>query len=129
MKVQFTDDAKRFITVSEIPAVRKMIKDLKEDDCLYDYAKQIVYATVHDAWDVKVLEARAEICKNSRAWNAFGDDTGNLDVWIGVIAYFNGCPDGFVRAGANLTDVWSLSGRDDDAEIVSHMYVRTFKEA
>lgn len=127
MKVQFKE-AKKYVTVAEMPAVRMMIEDFKNDESsVKEYAEMAVRAIAKNNI-VTVLDANAEIAKNDRVWNRYTDDSGHLDVWITFTAMVGTIGlDGFVMGGAYLSDIWELSGWDD-SELVSHMYVRRFQE-
>lgn len=127
MKVQFKE-AKKYITVAEMPTVRQIIEDLKNDETsVKEYAEMAVRAITQNNV-VTVLDASAEIAKNDRVWNRYTDDSGHLDVWITFTAMVGTIGlDGFVMGGACLSDIWDLRGWDD-RETVSHMYVRQFKE-
>lgn len=39
MKVKFTAEAKKYITVAEMPHVRRIINEMREDDSLEEYAQ------------------------------------------------------------------------------------------
>lgn len=123
MKIAITKEAKRILTVAEMPAVRRLIKEMKEDADLETYAKlaAIVAAGTYDA---DVLEASAEIAKNCRVRNAYHEESADLDVWVRFTAYTDAC---FVMGGAYLTDIWQITGGNNDA-IKRHMYIRIFRE-
>lgn len=127
MKVRLTSEYKKYITLAEAPKVRAMIADLKEDESTpADYIRYAISA-VYDgkSFNVEVLKAEAEIAKNCRCWNAYAEDSENLDVWIDATAYVN--RDEFLIIGAYLTDIWQITS-DNMKEIASHFYVRRFKE-
>ena len=129
MKIQFKE-AKKYVTVAEMPVVRRIIEDFRENDANTptDYAEYAARAITHNT--VRILEAKAEICKNDRAWNRFSDDSEHLDVWITFTAAVGlGSLDGFIIGGACLSDIWDLTGYEEtDAERVAHMSIRRFKE-
>ena len=102
MKVNLTAEMKKFITVAEMPAVKKVMQ--------YD----------------KVIEATARIAKNQRVWDAFDEETRDIDVWIEFTA-FSEYRSSFIIAGVYLTDLWQLT-KDNADEIKSHMYIRRFEE-
>ena len=124
MKVQFTNETKKFVTVAEMPAVRKVISTMKEDGMTAkDYAEMA--AQVASACNaVKVLEASAEIAGNCRVWNAIAEGTERFDVWVKFTAFTG---DGFVMGGAYITDLWTLAA-DNREDILSHMYIQRFKK-
>ena len=126
MKIQFTADMKRIVTVAEMPAVRKVIEAEKENDewTVQEWAKMAA-EIICPRSRVKVLEASAEIAKNCRVWDAYADGSADFDVWIRFTALVN--DDSFVMGGAYLSDLWAASS-DNREEIISRMYVRRFKE-
>lgn len=125
MKVQITKEAKQWLTVAQMPEVRKMIAALKEDTGIKDYAEMAVVLLLgYDCGNAKILEASAEIARNSRIKDYYTDNSGNLDVWINFTA-FNGynC---FIRGGAYLSDIWQLGDPDRNSELKSRMYVERY---
>lgn len=127
MKVRLTQEAKKYITVAEMPAVRNIISDMKEDtSTVEDYAEMAISAAYDGrAYNIVIYKATAEIAKNQRVYNAYGENSGSLDIWITAVAYVN-C-DEFIEIGAYLSDIWQITC-DNKKEIAAHMYVRRFKE-
>ncbi|MFR8177121.1 MAG: hypothetical protein ACLVB5_08595 [Christensenellales bacterium] len=126
MKVKLTDEMKKYITVAEMPAVRKVIEAEKENDewTAQEWAKMAA-DIVRPYSSAKVLEASAEIAKNCRVWDAYADGSADFDVWIRFTALVN--DDSFVMGGAYMSDLWAASSDNRD-ETISHMYIRRFKE-
>ena len=125
MKVQFTDDMKRFVTVAEMPAVRKVIKSERNDEWTAQEWAKLAAGIVCPHNSVKVLEVSAEIAKNSRVSDAYDNGTADVDVWIRFIAFAD---DSFVVGGVyHLSDLWAASANNRE-ETISHMHVRQFKE-
>lgn len=124
MKVVISDDMKKFITLAEMPAVRAVIKYMREDtSTARDYA-QMAAKVASGCYVVKIFEACAELDKNQRIDDAFDNGTGQFDVWIKFTALCDEC---IVMGGVYLTDLWLL--KDDNAdEIRRHMYIRKFAE-
>lgn len=127
MKVKLTQEYKKYITVAEMPIVKQIISDFKEDEStIEEYAEMAIQAAYDgNAYDIETLRASASIAKNCRAWNAYSDNSETLDIYIEATAYVNG--DEFIIIGAYLTDIWQI-GSDNRKEIASHMYIRRFKE-
>lgn len=124
MKITFTAESKKTITVAEMPTVRQMIESCKEDEStVKEYAEMAARVAV-GGYVVKVFEASAEIARNRRAWNNYTNDSGDLDVWISFTALAS---EGFVIGGAYLTDIWNITG-DNSEEIRRHMFIRKFTE-
>lgn len=123
MKVKLPKDYRARFTLEDMDIARKLIRDLKEDDATPTWYAEIAVdhwlrntSTCRDA----VLTATAEIAKNGRAWDAFGEGTGHMDVWIESVTKTWG---GYLELGAYLTDIWSIGG---DADFTEHMYAQYF---
>ena len=127
MKVNLTAEMKKFITVAEMPAVKKVMQYEKENDewTVQEWAKMAA-RLVFDDNGAKVIEATARIAKNQRVWDAFDEETRDIDVWIEFTA-FSEYRSSFIIAGVYLTDLWQLT-KDNADEIKSHMYIRQFEE-
>ena len=127
MKVNLTAEMKKFITVAEMPAVKKVMQYKKENDewTVQEWAKMAA-RLVFDDNGAKVIEATARIAKNQRVWDAFDEETRDIDVWIEFTA-FSEYRSSFIIAGVYLTDLWQLT-KDNADEIKSHMYIRRFEE-
>jgi len=127
MKVNLTAEMKKFITVAEMPAVKKVMQYEKENDewTVQEWAKMAA-RLVFDDNAAMIIEAKARIAKNQRVWDAFDEETRDIDVWIEFTA-FSEYRSSFIIAGVYLTDLWQLT-TDNADEIKSHMYIRQFKE-
>lgn len=127
MKVNLTAEMKKFITVAEMPAVKKVMQYEKENDewTVQEWAKMAA-RLVFDDNGAKVIEATARIAKNQRVWDAFDEETRDIDVWIEFTA-FSEYRSSFIIADVYLTDLWQLT-KDNADEIKSHMYIRRFEE-
>ena len=127
MKVNLTAEMKKFITVAEMPAVKKVMQYEKENDewTVQEWAKMAA-RLVFDDNGAKVIEATARIAKNQSVWDAFDEETRDIDVWIEFTA-FSEYRSSFIIAGVYLTDLWQLT-KDNADEIKSHMYIRRFEE-
>lgn len=124
MKIKFTAEQKKFITVAELPEVKKIIAEMKEDTGLKDYAEIAARIASRDNGN-EILKAEAEIAKNQRVFNRYTDESGNLDIWLTVYA-FNSYK-GFYTIGAYLSDIWESTG-DNAEELRGYMYIREFTE-
>lgn len=130
MKVTLTNEFKRFITLAEAPAMRKIIAEMKDDtNTAKDYAEIAARAISNDNI-VKVLEANAVICKDdSTPLDYYNDNSGHIDVCINFTAIINNGFGGIIMGSALLSGIWSLCDDSEiNAEIMRHWYVRKFKE-
>ena len=124
MKVSITEDSKRLITLNDMPAVKAMIAELKEDnakDCLNILANTFNTATPK--------EYSAEISKNCRIYNRYSENSADFDIWV-TVTLPETVENGkwvIYKVGCYLTDIWSISA-DNKEEIKSHMYIRKFVE-
>ena len=123
MKVKFTAEAKKYITVAEMPHVRRIINEMREDDSLKDYAEMAARVASRDWNDFEILKADAEISRNCRAHNNYHEGSGNLDIWLTIYAY--NAYKGFYNIGVYLSDIWQLTS-DNGEEIRSHMYIAEY---
>lgn len=124
MKVAFTNEMKKVVTVAEMHAVRKVIEYMNEDEWTAKEYAGMAARIASGCNTVKVLEASARIAANRRAWNAFADGSDRFDVWVEFTAFTD---DGFVMGGTYITDLWCYT-TDNRDEIRSHMYIRKFTE-
>lgn len=124
MKVKFTTEAKRYITIEEANKAHKIIEEMKEDKGIKDYA-QMAAILAGGSGEYDILKVEAEISKNSNAFDYYGDGTGNLDIWLNIYAfnYFTG----FFVIGAYLSDIWSIADDNKD-EIRERMYIKHYKK-
>ena len=127
MKVKITEDSKKVLTLADMPAARKIIKDLKEDSCLEEYGQWCGNIASGSNESLEILKAEAEIAKNCRIWNYYGDDSGDIDVWINFYV-FNSYA-GFYSIGAYLSDIWKIGSTEANQEVKSHMYIKEYKPA
>lgn len=128
MKVRITKDSKHILTLEEVELAARIIRDERENDSwdAGEYAKKAINAALnsHGAYCNRIFEASAEIAKNCRVWNAYHEDSRDLDVWIEATAQTS---EGFCIIGAYLTDLNEITGDNQD-EIARRMFVRRFTE-
>lgn len=124
MKVTLEKEYKSRYTLTDIEAAKAVIKYEKEndDETVKGWTEYAVREALRDGNDylVQVIEASAETARNCRAWNAYGEGTGCMDVWIRGTA--RTC-DGFIEIGAYLTDIWTTGAE----RYKEHMYIEKFE--
>ena len=119
MKVQLTDDMKDVIRMSELPIVKRIIKEAKEDCGDKDYA---MMAANCYGYVKKLFDYSFEIAGNATVRNVFFYGSEHFDIWVRFTAQLD---DGFVTGGCYLTDIWNLDGSDEMRDTLKrHAYVR-----
>lgn len=124
MKVAFTTEMKKVVTVYEMPAVRKVIEYMKDGESTVKEYAEMAARIASGCNIVKVLEASARIAANRRVWDAIAEGSEKFDVWIEFTAFTD---NGFVMGGVYITDLWECT-RDNHDEIRNRMYIRKFTE-
>lgn len=112
MKVTLEKNYKDHYTLGDIERAKAIIKAEKDDETsLEDWARYAAQETLRDVpgYVVEILKATATTAKNKRAWNLYGEDSGNMDIWIEATAETS---EGFVKFGAYLSDIWQTGGTD-----------------
>jgi len=130
MKVTITKEAKQYIYASEMPTCNTIIKSFKDDEwSSAQYAdmaaREWLRESDYDDYVVNVLTATSTMSKNCRVWDALGDGTHTLDIWTEATVETT---NGFLKIGFYITDVWQITGLDDD-DTAQYMYARYFTEA
>ena len=124
MKVQFTSEMKKVVTVAEMPAVNKVIEAMKDDESTVKEYAEMAARIASGCNTVKVLEASARIAANGRVWDAIVEGSWVFDAWVEFTAFTG---NGFVMGGAYLTDLWKYTC-DNREETLQHMFIRKFTE-
>lgn len=128
MKIQINEESKKVLTLSEMPIVKKIIKDFKEDGNDLNWELEIL-KNIFGADEI--IKSTASISKNCRAYNVFNDESENIDIWIKATLYnhYSSENDGgvFYMVGAYLSDLWQATA-DNWEELKSRMFVRKFLE-
>ncbi len=127
MKISITAEAKKIITIAEMPTVHKVIEAVKGDTCTAkDYA-ELAARIASRRNTVKVLEAKAAIAKNCRVNDRICEDSAQFDVWVTFTSIIEDGFEGIIMGGAYLTDLWDYSSKNAD-ETRDHMFIRKFIE-
>jgi len=135
MKVTLQKDYRQFYTLEDLDRAKMVIASEKENDegTIASWAVYAVNEAVKDRErkgrktyyycdEENIFKATARTAKNCRAWNEYGEGTGNMDVWIEAYAFLGDC---FVEIGAYLSDIW----QSGSTEYAHHMYIRFFEES
>lgn len=124
MKVTLEQNYKNIYTINDLERAKMVISYEKDDEeTAKGWAEYAVNEALkgRDDWCREVIKAEAHTAKNYRAWDAYGDETKDMDIWIDAIAETS---NGFITVGAYLTDIWQTGSED----YRQHMYTRYFKE-
>jgi len=121
MKVTLEKDYRKYYTLEDLDRAKAVIAAEKEDEMsAKDWAVYAVGEALRNKVDSlwEILKAEATTAKNCRAWNRYGDDSADMDVYIRFLAETT---EGFIRGGAYLSDIWGTGA----TEYKQHMYIRT----
>lgn len=120
MKVKLEKEYRSHYTLDELDMARKVIASEKDDESTArEWAEYAVNEALRneDGCLLEVIKAEAETAKNCRAFNAYGEGTGKMDVWVSFLAETT---EGFIKGGAYLSDIWQTGS----VEYKRHMYIR-----
>ena len=120
MKVKLEERYKGIYTLDDLDRAKAVIKAEKEDEMsAKDWAEYAAREALkgEDTSLVEVIRAEATTAKNCNAWNRYGDDSADMDVYIRFLAETT---EGFIKGGAYLSDIWETGA----TEYKRHMYIR-----
>ena len=127
IKVKLTPKSKEILTLAEMPVVKEILNDFAENPYSLGEFELGVAARIaaRQNGNFSYYDVQAEISKNARIWNAYNDNSRDLDIWITFKAFdpFTG----FYEIGCYLTDIWQSTG-ENGAEIRGRMFIREYKE-
>ena len=127
MKIRMPKDFKKYYTLEELEqmkTIRANLKKWEEETPAEEWLKMAARDIIRGEGDhiLEVLKAEAKFAGNCRVWNAYGEDTGRMDIWIeGVVQ----CFDQILEIGAYLTDIWAIDGRNE--AVRDNAYVVRYK--
>ena len=124
MLVRLEEKYKDFYTISDLERARAVIKMMREDEeVVAGYAEYAVNEALkgRDDYLRRILKATAHTARNCRAWNAYDENSQDMDVWIDAIAETSY---GFIKVGAYLSDIWQTG----TIPYSQYMYVQYYKE-
>ena len=130
MKVNITKESKKWLTVDEYDRAKEIVRQMKDDEWSAEqYVDMAAICWLRNTgkndYRARVIEASAEIAKNSRAGNAFNDDSGTLDVWMkGLVETW----DGFLKIECYLTDIWSIGPESFNKKFPEYCWARYYTE-
>lgn len=124
MKVTLDKDYRDLYTLSDLERAKEVIKFMKEDtSTVKEYAGYAIREALKDTdvFDGEIITAEAHTAGNRRVWDAYGEGTASMDVWIEALARTS---EGFIECGAYLTDIWNTG----TVRYKEAMHIRRFKE-
>lgn len=122
MKVKLPKEYKQIFTLEDLTRAKDVIRAEKENDenKIEEWAEYAVNEALkvgeYCEYCVEVIRATAEVAKNYRAWNAYSEDSKDIDVWISGLAETS-C--GYMEFGAYLSDIWKTGS----TPYRHHMYI------
>lgn len=129
MKVTLQQDYRKWYTLEDIDHAKAVIASCKEDETkITEWAAYAVSEAlknedrVHADYLREVIKAEAHTARNCRARQLFGEETGDMDVWVEATAK---TADGFIEVGAYLSDIWQTGA----TPYKQHMYIQYYKRA
>ena len=120
MKVKLEERYRGIYTLDDLDRAKAVIEAEKEDEMSpKDWAEYAAREALRgeDESLVEVIKAEATTAKNCNAWNRYGDESADMDVYIRFLAETT---KGFIKGGAYLSDIWETGG----TEYKQHMYIR-----
>lgn len=125
MKVKLEERYKEFYTIAELEAAKAVIAYEKDDAMTATEwaelaARHIVGKCYRNDFVKDIIKAEARTAKHRGAWELYGENTRDIDVWVDFIA--ETC-DGFIKGGAYLSDIWSIGG---DVDMTGGMYFNRY---
>ena len=125
MKVTLEKEYKKYYTLEDIDRAKEVIRYEKEDEETAkgwaEYAVREALREENDYLD-RIIEADARTARNCRAWNLYGETTGDMDTWITATAKTSL---GFIEVGAYLSDIWQTGA----TPYKHHMFIAYYARA
>ena len=127
MRVTLPKDYREHFTLAQLDIARNIIRDMKEDDTTPTWyaeiaANHLINKRLESDCLVRIITASAEANRNWKAWNAYSDGSGDMDIWVNAIAE---TWKGFIKIGAYVSDIWKIGG---DVDVTDEFFVRYFTE-
>ncbi len=120
MKIQVTNKEREYLTAAEMPAVRHIIQDMKEES-IESYADMAMRAFKGSGFEI--FRPKATIARNCRVNDRFFEGSGKLDVWIEFLAFSSSY--GAYDCGVYVSDLWDLHD-ENTHELAEKMYIDAF---
>ena len=120
MKVTLQKDYRKYYTLEDLERAKAVITFEKDNDesSVKEWSMYAINEAIgNESSIIEIYKADATTAKNSRAWNLYGDDTQNMDVWIKATAETTA---GFIKIGAYLSDIWQTGAE----KYKQHMFIR-----
>ena len=129
MKVTMQKDYRKYYTLEDVDRAKAVIAYEREDEMkITDYAAYAVNEAlktedrIYADYLREVIKTEAHTAKNCRVWQLYGEETGDMDVWVEATAK---TADGFIEVGAYLSDIWQTGA----TPYKQHMYIQYYKRA
>ena len=122
MKVKLEENYRKLYTLEDLDAAKIVIACESGDEETAkgwaEYAAREALSGCND-YMVRVIEASARTARNRRAWNAYGEGSKDMDVWIVALVETT---KGYVKLGAYLTDIFDSGQKKYQDEMYIQRY-------
>lgn len=125
MKVALEKDYKKYYTLEDLAHAKVVIASEKNDEeTAAGWARMAITEAIGDSddWLYEVIVAKAYTAKNNRAFDLYGEGSGNMDVAIEATGETGF---GFIKVVAYLSDIWQTGA----VSYRGQMFIRYYKEA
>lgn len=132
MKVKgFTKEAKKYVTAYDVEKSREIIRDMKEDESTPAEYLETAAKSLKGVYHADVIQADARMECNRRVWDAYSAGSQDLDIYVEGLAkveYNDGSRYrvAYVEIGAYLSDIWQLTGSEEDDATTTSMFYLTW---
>lgn len=132
MKVKaFTKEDKKYVTAYDVEKSREIIRDMKEDESTPAEYLETAAKSLKGVYHAEIINAAARVSCNRRVWNAYSAESQDLDIYVEGLAKVE-YNDGkryrvaYVEIGAYLSDIWQLTGSEEDDATTTSMFYLTW---
>ena len=132
MKVKaFTKEDKKYVTAYDVEKSREIIRDMKEDESTPAEYLETAARSLKGVYHAEIINAAARVSCNRRVWDAYSVGSQDLDIYVEGLAkveYNDGNSDrvAYVESGAYLSDIWQLTGSEEDDATTTSMFYLTW---
>jgi hypothetical protein len=132
MKVKaFTKEDKKYVTAYDVEKSREIIRDMKEDESTPAEYLETAAKSLKGVYHAEIINAAARVACNRRVWDAYSAGSQDLDIYVEGLAKVeyndgNRYRVAYVEIGAYLSDIWQLTGSEEDDATTTSMFYLTW---